>query len=102
MNTQTQHTPGPWTAKEHTFKGSCLFFIENESGQLTIAETRNDDADDQCIANAQLIAASPTMYSSIDECINRLQQCIDMWEMPDEAVAMIKGEIDALSHCLPY
>jgi len=36
----------------------------------------------------------------IDETANRLAYCIDLYEMPEEAVAMIRGEIDHLNEVL--
>ena len=54
--------------------------------------------------NAQYTALAVNNLAScgdaMDETINRLQYCIDLWEMPDEAVAMIKGEIDNLNSAL--
>jgi hypothetical protein len=73
----------------------------------------------ECKANAHLIAEAFNVYNEtgltprqlveqrdealavIDEAANRLAYMLDLFELPDEAIAMIKGEIDNLNSQLP-
>lgn len=41
-----------------------------------------------------------TLLEVIDEASNRIAYCIDLWEMPEEAVAMLHGEIDAMQEAM--
>lgn len=84
MNTDTKHTPGPWTVTtgEHTEttdlydKGETWFNVNGEEG--VIADVLHGRCltqdEDEAAANAALIAAAPDMFEAMQEFVDRVER----------------------------
>lgn len=82
----TKHTPGEWILKpDNSIQCGAALIAQ-------ICSANNNDI--EATANAKLIAMSPKMYETLDETSNRIALLIDLFEIPEEAVAMLRGEID--------
>lgn len=96
MNILQQCTQGEWYAKATTHD----ILLASVGGPRTsdIAIIRGTDEEAQ--ANAKLIAGAKTMAECLDEVGNRIAYCLNLWQLPEEAVAMLKGEMDTINRCL--
>ena len=63
MSNQPKHTPGPWFAKRAGDGGYFEWYVGRDGENCPIAEDIADPMTrDPSEANAQLIAAAPTLY----------------------------------------
>lgn len=91
--TQTNHTPGPWTA-EHSNYGDEIWFGGYGAGMWTV-EPIGAYLDGASKENARLIAAAPDMLAALVEAADALN---DSGEYPltlrriRAAIAKAKGE----------
>lgn len=64
-----EHTPGPWVVDSMQVE-DWRVNISNKTSNVACAYHLNDDAcepDEECLANANLIAAAPEMLESLEE-----------------------------------
>lgn len=70
--TEVKYSPGPWTA--HTL------MVVNEAGETVvhtgISNTFRPPRPEECVANAQLIAAAPELLEALREAVTEL------WSLP--------------------
>lgn len=86
-------TPAPWKAS-----GLCVrnpssqrlyAVIETDDGAHRIAALQSDLSDEECLANARLIAAAPEMLAALQYA---LTDCCDEWiDQASAAVAKATG-----------
>lgn len=76
MNTQTKHTPGPWTFKLHDGWNSLTYAIYQDKGKESgycVAEKKwssiNNIQMEELKANARLIAAAPELLEACKDAI---------------------------------
>ena len=96
----TKHTPGPWVVEhwspigKHSPKMPHIY-----SGGFLVAEVENEFADDEGVANAQLIAAAPDLLEALEHLVYECEEgcnltifnVIDKEAKP--AIAKAKGEL---------
>ena len=96
------HTPGPWHIDADDFAGTGL--IESEFGAIAKVLGHNN-ADDETLPNAHMLAAASKMYEALELCMARLQHKADTcrkgaWKLSDQvaceaahaALAKARGE----------
>lgn len=85
-------TPGPWKVDVTKITSDSLIICSMQNYNPKTDEKHFFSEMGQ--ANAKLIAAAPDMYAVLDETSNRLAYLMDLYELPEEAVSMLRGEID--------
>ena len=102
--TQGDWTPGTNKASKEWMQLFCNKKVILEVNTIHRNGQRQNGDFDKEEANAQYTALAvnnlASLAEALDEAINRVAYCIDLWEMPDEAVAMLRGEIDAMQKTL--
>ena len=94
---ETKYTPGNWYAKQNMHN----WYVASESGKSNdIALVRGSD--EEAKQNALLIAAAKDMYETLDESSNRLLYCIDIYDLPEEVIAILKGEAISMLRAMPH
>lgn len=76
-----KHTPGKWQTSELGHKDSGHWLIQNESGQLMIAETCGMASDGEDKANAELIARAPELLEENESFKKDLKLVNDSWQL---------------------
>jgi len=93
------HTPGPWRIDDIQVEDWRVNISSPESN-IACAYHQTDDpsnADDECLANARLIAAAPELYAALVECLTmndkggNTREDFDRWERKARA-AIAKAE----------
>lgn len=70
---KTQHTPAPWTIKEHEDKNHGIDITEGDNGKVIANVTSHFIAEHtEAQANAKLIAAAPELLEALKELIEYL------------------------------
>ena len=62
----SKHTPGPW----HVFKDSSIY---SKHADYTLAEIVAGMTDEECDANARLIAAAPELLKALQAALDALR-----------------------------
>jgi hypothetical protein len=75
MKTQTQHTPGPWTAAADGMKWqiSTLAFVNEQTDGLDNVGTVPIQG---TLKNARLIASAPDLLDALQVCIDSFEEMI--------------------------
>lgn len=78
---ETKHTPGPWCVDDAE-RGGDAYVLGREGGDpVDVATVTNRGDDDQCVANANLIAAAPDLLAEleaihdVDHAMHRRETC---------------------------
>jgi hypothetical protein len=81
-----KHTPGPWTANKPTQSNGRA---EVHAGPMLVAQAFNwlldAEGDEQCWADARLIAAAPDLLSVLQE----LEESADYWSEYDVPLGIV-------------
>jgi hypothetical protein len=81
-----KHTPGPWTANKPTQSNGRA---EVHAGPMLVAQAFNwlldAEGDEQCWADARLIAAAPNLLSVLQE----LEESADYWSEYDVPIGIV-------------
>lgn len=95
------------TNTKHTPEGT-LFIDAGDSIDELMIRVKYDDNENRDLCSfacdetgeskqwAKRMVAAPEMYQQLDESSNRIAYCIDLYHLPEEAVAMLRGEIDQM------
>lgn len=97
MNTQAQHTPGPWTAHRAFHFGHDSFMICGTNGDSSPFLCRLTDDTPNYETNARLIAAAPELLELAEQIVlaadqNEGQIPLDIAEGARLVLAKAKGE----------
>lgn len=97
-----KHTPGTWFVSNFGDNDITITSNDRDTTHVcrineSMASSQFNHVREEAEANGKLIAAAPTMLETIDETANRIAYCIDLYHIPEEAVAMLRGEIDNLN-----
>lgn len=94
---ETKHTPGTWYTKQNTHD----WYVASESGRSNdIALVRGSD--EEAKHNALLIAAAKDMYETLDESTNRIQYCLNIYDLPPEVEEILNCELIAMTRAMPH
>ena len=109
---QNKRTQGEWTLnwQREGYSISAEFpegfkriaTLTPDNGYTTKEECKlNGMAICQAVNERQkLLDSNRELLETLDEAGNRIAYCIDLWQLPDEAVAMLKGEMDAINKAI--
>jgi hypothetical protein len=68
---ETNHTPGPWKVGGGRYL-PITAMVKGKSAQIGRAESFGQISDEECEANARLIAAAPELLKALEEAHNEL------------------------------
>lgn len=105
ISTQAQHTPGPWHCDftRYDYGGwqqpSCFAKITHGETVVAFYETRYVEypSDEECAANARLIAVAPELLAALRQCRAELDVLRNgsLGGVPNAIVALIPEAIEA-------
>jgi hypothetical protein len=64
----SKHTPGPWSSYESKYK-NLLIVRDAGDHEVYVATVEQGAADEECEANANLIAAAPELLEALEELV---------------------------------
>ena len=77
-----KHTPGPWEVDKETGE---IIARESVLGIIYGADDFpccEEDIDEECRANAYLIAAAPDLLEALEDCCTRMERCRSILQDP--------------------
>ena len=69
----SKHAPGPWAVVDLGYDSGRQVYVADNTG-TTVCDCDWSHTDDECEANARLIAAAPEMYEALKEAEAELYQ----------------------------
>lgn len=96
-----QHTPGPWEVEvrdgSESFLVDTLYFVVNAKNKRIICDVymyNNVDGEEMMEANANLIAAAPTMKAALEFAFKAFYSTAEINLNKVKALAIMKAALD--------
>ena len=72
---ETKHTKGEWKTSEcFNFSGTLVCYIESEGESIAQTRGQTTGQEQECEANAQLMATSPKLLKNLIRLIDRMEE----------------------------
>jgi hypothetical protein len=92
-DTKSQHTPGPWALDGEGPELATVWAPERPNIEITApARSRfNEPSDDECAANARLIAAAPDLLTALRDLLDGDGNLLKAMDRARTALAKAEG-----------